>query len=99
MAWGHIMDSPGLGASQLRAALAAAVHRNDALSSEGMLESLFTLLFNGLVYPQIWEDPVVDTGNFGKIRDCADRVEVHQISMTPLPERRAGREPRLLCAP
>ena len=60
MAWGHKMDSSGLGASQSRAALAAAVHRNDALSSEGMLERLFTLLFSGLVYPQIWEDPVVD---------------------------------------
>ena len=54
------MDSSGLGASQSRAALAAAVHRNNALSSEGLLERLFTLLFSGLVYPQIWEDPVVD---------------------------------------
>ena len=54
------MDSSGLKASGSRAALAAAVHRNDVLSSEGMLERLFTFLFSGLVYPQIWEDPVVD---------------------------------------
>lgn len=60
LAWGRNMDSSGLGASHSRAALAAAVHRNDALSSEGMMERLFTLLFSGLVYPQIWEDPVVD---------------------------------------
>jgi S-adenosylmethionine-diacylglycerol 3-amino-3-carboxypropyl transferase len=54
------MDSSGLRAGGSRAALAEAVHRNEALSSEGMLERLFTLLFSGLVYPQIWEDPVVD---------------------------------------
>jgi len=40
--------------------LAAVVHRNEILTREGMLERLFTLLFSGLVYPQIWEDPVVD---------------------------------------
>ncbi|MEM9724557.1 MAG: DUF3419 family protein [Pseudomonadota bacterium] len=33
---------------------------NSALSREGLLERLFTYLFRGLVYPQIWEDPVVD---------------------------------------
>ncbi len=37
-----------------------AVHRHRSLSREGMAERLFTLLFSGLVYPQIWEDPVVD---------------------------------------
>jgi len=43
-----------------REQLAVAVHQNNALSREGALERLFTLLFSGLVYPQIWEDPVVD---------------------------------------
>ncbi len=43
-----------------REQLAVAVHQNQALSREGLLERLFTLLFSGLVYPQIWEDPVVD---------------------------------------
>ncbi len=43
-----------------RAQLAAAVHQNPALSNEGALERLFTFLFSGLVYPQIWEDPIVD---------------------------------------
>lgn len=37
-----------------------AVHRNKALSKAGLLERLFTFAFRGLVYPQIWEDPIVD---------------------------------------
>lgn len=40
--------------------LGKAVHRNRRFSIEGTLERVFTLAFNGLVYPQIWEDPVVD---------------------------------------
>jgi S-adenosylmethionine-diacylglycerol 3-amino-3-carboxypropyl transferase len=40
--------------------LSAAVHRNDTFSRAGALERLFTVAFKGLVYPQIWEDPVVD---------------------------------------
>ena len=37
-----------------------AVYRNRALSKAGVSERLFTLLFSGLVYPQIWEDPEID---------------------------------------
>ncbi len=40
--------------------LRKAVHKNKALSKAGVLERLFTFAFKGLVYPQIWEDPVVD---------------------------------------
>ena len=40
--------------------LSAAVHRNRALSANGLLERAFTLAFRNLVYAQIWEDPVVD---------------------------------------
>lgn len=40
--------------------LSRAVHRNRRMSKEGLRERLFTLAFRGLVYPQIWEDPVVD---------------------------------------
>ncbi len=43
-----------------RQLLGKAVHRNKTVSREGLLERLFTLAFSGLVYPQIWEDPVVD---------------------------------------
>jgi S-adenosylmethionine-diacylglycerol 3-amino-3-carboxypropyl transferase len=37
-----------------------AVHRYAAVSRKGLEERLFTFAFSGLVYPQIWEDPVVD---------------------------------------
>lgn len=37
-----------------------AVLRHRALSPDGLSERLFRLLFSGLVYPQIWEDPEVD---------------------------------------
>lgn len=37
-----------------------AVYQNRALSKAGLSERLFALLFSGLVYPQIWEDPEVD---------------------------------------
>jgi S-adenosylmethionine-diacylglycerol 3-amino-3-carboxypropyl transferase len=40
--------------------LKAAVHRAKPLSRAGVLERVFTLAFSKLVYPQIWEDPVVD---------------------------------------
>jgi len=40
--------------------LGQAVHQNKALSREGVLERMFSRLFQGLVYAQIWEDPVVD---------------------------------------
>ncbi len=45
------MTSSGLG---------QAVRRSKTLSKAGMLEWLFARAFSGLVYPQIWEDPVVD---------------------------------------
>jgi S-adenosylmethionine-diacylglycerol 3-amino-3-carboxypropyl transferase len=37
-----------------------AVRQNPARSLDGLLERGFSRLFLGLVYPQIWEDPVVD---------------------------------------
>lgn len=40
--------------------LAEAVHRYGAASRKGIEERFFTFAFSGLVYPQIWEDPVVD---------------------------------------
>ena len=40
--------------------LGAAVNQNKRLSREGLLERTFARLFHGLVYAQIWEDPVVD---------------------------------------
>ncbi len=40
--------------------LGAAVHRHKAFSRRGLQERVFTLAFRRLVYPQIWEDPVID---------------------------------------
>ena len=40
--------------------LKTAIHRSRPLTGAGMLERMFTFAFSKLVYPQIWEDPVVD---------------------------------------
>jgi len=40
--------------------LRQAVHRHDEFSKQGLLERAFTFAFRGLVYAQIWEDPIVD---------------------------------------
>jgi S-adenosylmethionine-diacylglycerol 3-amino-3-carboxypropyl transferase len=37
-----------------------AAHQKPARTKRGALERLFTLMFQGFVYNQIWEDPVVD---------------------------------------
>lgn len=43
-----------------KALVGAAVHRHRAFSKAGLSERAFTWAFSGLVYSQIWEDPVVD---------------------------------------
>ncbi|PWR04024.1 DUF3419 domain-containing protein [Meridianimarinicoccus roseus] len=43
-----------------RQQLSGAVHQNRAFSRTGLQERAFSKLFQGLVYAQIWEDPVVD---------------------------------------
>lgn len=40
--------------------LARAAHQKPASTKRGVLERLFTLMFQGFVYNQIWEDPSVD---------------------------------------
>jgi S-adenosylmethionine-diacylglycerol 3-amino-3-carboxypropyl transferase len=40
--------------------LARAAHQRPATTRRGALERLFTFMFGGFVYNQIWEDPVVD---------------------------------------
>ncbi|WP_037415413.1 DUF3419 family protein, partial [Sinorhizobium sp. CCBAU 05631] len=42
------------------AKLKSALLQHRALSLAGLSERVFGLLFSGLVYPQIWEDPIVD---------------------------------------
>jgi S-adenosylmethionine-diacylglycerol 3-amino-3-carboxypropyl transferase len=46
-------------AATVKAVKAAAVQSSD-LSKQGLLERAFAFAFRGLVYAQIWEDPVVD---------------------------------------
>jgi S-adenosylmethionine-diacylglycerol 3-amino-3-carboxypropyl transferase len=55
----HVQDEGGL-SGRRNHRLAEAVHRYGAASRKGLEERFFTLAFSGLVYPQIWEDPVVD---------------------------------------
>jgi len=43
-----------------QAGLGDAVHQHEHLSKQGLLERAFTFAFRGLVYAQIWEDPLVD---------------------------------------
>ena len=43
-----------------KALLKDAVHHHSWRTLEGMRERMFTWVFGGLVYPQIWEDPQVD---------------------------------------
>jgi S-adenosylmethionine-diacylglycerol 3-amino-3-carboxypropyl transferase len=53
---GARISSPRSGNDRLR----HAVHQHKPISRRGIQERLFTFAFSGLVYPQIWEDPVVD---------------------------------------
>ncbi len=43
-----------------RALIDTAARSHPITSRRGLLESLFSQLFTGFVYPQIWEDPAVD---------------------------------------
>ena len=47
-----------------------AVVNHEALSKEGLLERAFAFAFRGLVYAQIWEDPVVDMDALAITPDC-----------------------------
>jgi S-adenosylmethionine-diacylglycerol 3-amino-3-carboxypropyl transferase len=47
-----------------------AVHRHQSFSKSGLLERAFTFAFRGLVYAQIWEDPVVDMAALAITPDC-----------------------------
>lgn len=53
-------DTINITRSRSKTLVGNAVHRHAPLSKDGVSERLFTFAFSGLVYPQIWEDPVVD---------------------------------------
>ncbi len=52
--------APDAGFGRKNTKLKSALLQHKALSLAGLSERLFGLLFSGLVYPQIWEDPIVD---------------------------------------
>jgi S-adenosylmethionine-diacylglycerol 3-amino-3-carboxypropyl transferase len=52
-----------------------AVHQNHFWNRDGLQERLFTLLFSGLVYAQIWEDPCVDMDALG-LREDDDIIAI-----------------------
>lgn len=52
--------NPNAMASQPNRKIAAAVVREDGERKQRLLDRAFSLAFRGLVYAQIWEDPVVD---------------------------------------
>jgi S-adenosylmethionine-diacylglycerol 3-amino-3-carboxypropyl transferase len=51
-------------------AVERAVHQHEGLSKQGLLERAFTFAFRGLVYAQIWEDPVVDMDALAITPEC-----------------------------
>lgn len=53
-------DTPKDAVEASRANVGKAVQRADASTKESLLDRAFTAAFSGLVYAQIWEDPVVD---------------------------------------
>jgi len=53
------MAAPAVDKSK-NVAVKAAVHQHEHLTKAGLLERAFTFAFRGLVYAQIWEDPVID---------------------------------------
>ena len=54
------MTAPATAKGPRNIAVRKAVHQHEAVSKAGLLERAFTFAFRGLVYAQIWEDPVVD---------------------------------------
>ena len=57
-------------ASRNRRKIENAVVQHEGASREGLLERAFAMAFRGLVYAQIWEDPVVDLEALAITPDC-----------------------------
>src|SRR6201996_2248382 len=55
-----IASASGVPSRMANALLDRAAHTKPATTRRGALERLFTLMFKGFVYNQIWEDPDVD---------------------------------------
>ena len=72
--------APAAGRRDVRRRLGAAVHRHKPVSRAGLTERLFTWLFTGLVYPQIWEDPEVDIEAMALAPDTAPDTRIVAIA-------------------
>src|SRR6201996_5174520 len=55
-----IAPASGVPSRMANLLLERAAHTKPATTRRGALERLFTLMFKGFVYNQIWEDPAVD---------------------------------------
>lgn len=53
-------SAPTIDNGNTKALLNSAVNNTSIFSRKGLLDRLFTAWFDRLVYPQIWEDPLVD---------------------------------------
>lgn len=60
MTTGNVTPPIDISRHRSRTLVGQAVHRNKLLSRTGLNERVFSLAFSNLVYPQIWEDPLVD---------------------------------------
>ena len=56
----EVSETTEISRHRSRELVGAAVLRNKTLSKAGLNERAFTFAFTNLVYPQIWEDPIVD---------------------------------------
>lgn len=68
------------GRNEVKRRLGAAVHRHKAASRAGLTERIFTWLFTGLVYPQIWEDPDVDAEAMALTQDIRQGTHIVAIA-------------------
>jgi len=59
------MMETSLSSQAVGAQIGAAVRQSHGLSATGLMERAFARLFRGLVYAQIWEDPVADMEALG----------------------------------
>ena len=64
--------------------LERAAHTRPATTKRGALERLFTLMFKGFVYNQIWEDPAVDLAALEL--EAAPPADHHRVRRLQCPE-------------
>lgn len=71
-----VLDTTAHARCALTTPLKQTVFRSSKASRQGLLERVFAFVFDGLVYPQIWEDPAVD------IRAMAIEPGHHVVAIT-----------------